>query len=142
VKLLKYIELRSGYRDDGPAWIGYVTLSKTRRTVYFNDRALMKLKGQQRGESGGNHVDLETGESFWVSGVKKNGQDRHRAGSGMVLIEAAALHEYLNVIGTDRLNLARYAVTNSIRSTDVARISKRANEAARDSDQHEMSKHD
>lgn len=31
----------------------------------------MKLKGQRRGESGGNYVDMETGESLWVSGVKK-----------------------------------------------------------------------
>jgi hypothetical protein len=30
----------------------------------------MKLKGQRRGESGGNYVDMVTGESFWVSGVK------------------------------------------------------------------------
>jgi hypothetical protein len=35
VKLLKYIELKSGYsNDDGPAWIGYVTPSKTGRTLY------------------------------------------------------------------------------------------------------------
>ena len=30
---------------------------------------------------------METGESYWVSGVKKDGQDRHWAGSGKVLIE-------------------------------------------------------
>jgi lactam utilization protein B len=45
----------------------------------------MKLKGQRRAESGGNYVDMETGESFWVSGVKKNGEDRRWAGSGKVL---------------------------------------------------------
>jgi hypothetical protein len=59
----------------------------------------MKLKGQRRGEAGGNHVDMETGESFCVSGVKKNGEDRHSAGSGKVLVEAAALSDYLNVTG-------------------------------------------
>jgi hypothetical protein len=47
----------------------------------------MKLKGQRRGDSGGNYIDMETGESFWVSGVKKNSQDRRWAGSGQVLIE-------------------------------------------------------
>jgi hypothetical protein len=95
VKLLRYVELKSGYSDNGPAWIGYVTTSKTGRTVFFNSRGLMKLKGQRRGESGGNYIDLETGESFWVSGVKKNGQDRHRAGSGKVPVEAAAVSQYL-----------------------------------------------
>ena len=75
--MLRYVELKSGYSDNGPAWIGYVTPSKTGRTIYFNGRALMKLKGQRRGDSGGNYCDMETGESFWVSGLKKNGQDRH-----------------------------------------------------------------
>jgi hypothetical protein len=80
VKLLRYIELKSGYSDNGPAWIGHVTPSKTGRMLYFNGRALMKLKGQRRGKSGGNYIDMETGESFWVSGVKKNGEDRHWQG--------------------------------------------------------------
>jgi hypothetical protein len=26
----------------------------------------MKLKGQRRGESGGNYIDMQTGESFWI----------------------------------------------------------------------------
>jgi hypothetical protein len=77
VNFLRYIELKSGYSDDGPAWIGYVQESKSGRTLYFNGRGLMKLKGQRRGDSGGNYVDMENGESFWVSGVKKDGQDRH-----------------------------------------------------------------
>jgi hypothetical protein len=114
VKLLKYIELKSGHSDNGPAWIGYVTPSKTRRTLYFNGRGLMRLKGQRRGESGGNYIDMETGESFWVSGVKKNGQDRHWAGSGKVQIEAAAVPEYLKAIAAHILDLSRCEVTNSI----------------------------
>ena len=46
-----------------------VEQSKTGRSLYFNGRGLMKLKGQRRGDSGGNYIDMETGESFWVSGV-------------------------------------------------------------------------
>ncbi|MGH9566063.1 MAG: hypothetical protein ACRD4I_08780, partial [Candidatus Angelobacter sp.] len=95
MKLLRYIELQSGHSDNGPAWIAYAEQSKTGRTLYFNGRGLMKLKGQRRGDSGGNYVDMETGESFWVSGVKKNGEDRHWAGSGKVLVEAAAVAEYV-----------------------------------------------
>lgn len=30
---LKYIELKSGYNDDGPAWIGYVEFSKFGKTI-------------------------------------------------------------------------------------------------------------
>jgi hypothetical protein len=69
VKMLRHIELKSGYSDNGPAWIGYVTSSKTGRTVYFNGRAVAKYKGQKRDCDGGNYRDLGSGESFWVSGL-------------------------------------------------------------------------
>jgi hypothetical protein len=94
VKVLRYIELKSGYSDNGLAWIGYATQSKTGRTLYFNGRGLVKLKGQRRGESGGNYIDMETGESFWVSGIKKNGEDRHWAGSGKTSLR---LRRLLNI---------------------------------------------
>ncbi len=127
MKLLRYIELKSGYADNGPAWIGYVTTSKTGRTLYFNGRGLIKLKGQRRGEMGGNYVDMESGESFWVSGVKKDGEDRHWAGSGKVLIEADAVSEYLKTIGADVLDKSRCEVTTSILQTDIERLSRLAN---------------
>ena len=50
---------------------------------------------------------METGESFWVSGVKENGEDRHWAGSGN-----AALSEYLKTIKAS-LDTSRCEVTNS-----------------------------
>jgi hypothetical protein len=127
VKLLRYIELKSGYADNGPAWIGYVTTSKTGRTLYFNGRGLIKLKGQRRAEMGGNYVDMESGESFWVSGVKKDGEDRHWAGSGKVLIEADAVSEYVKTIGADVLDKSRCEVTTSIIRTDIERLSRLAN---------------
>jgi hypothetical protein len=43
---------------------------------------------------------METGESFWVSGVKKNGQDRHWAGFGKVMVEA---RRFLNIWGSSAL---------------------------------------
>lgn len=91
----------------------------------------MKLKGQRRGDSGGNYFDMETGESFWVSGVKKNGEDRHWAGSGTVLVEAAAVSDYLKAIGAETLDGSRFKVTNTIRETDVERLSKLANTSAK-----------
>ncbi len=131
MKLLRYVELKSGHSDNGPAWIGYVTSSKTGRTLYFNGRGLMKLKGQRRGESGGNYVDMESGEAFWVSGVKKNAEDRHWAGSGKVLIEAAALADYLKAIGAKTLNTSRCEVTKSIQQTDIERLSLLANSSGK-----------
>jgi hypothetical protein len=131
VKFLRYIELKSGHSDNGPAWIAYVRQSKSGRTLYFNGRGLMKLKGQRRGDSGGNYVDMETGESFWISGVKKNGQDRHWAGSGKVLIEAAAVSDYLDTIKAEALDASRCEITNSIVETDIERLSRLANSQGR-----------
>ena len=41
---LMYIELKTGYSDDGPAWIGYVKTSKSKKTIYFNDHAFQAQK--------------------------------------------------------------------------------------------------
>lgn len=131
MKTLRYIELKSGHSDNGPAWIGYVKYSQTGRTIYFNGRGLMSLKGQRRGAMGGNYIDMETGEAFWVSGVKKNGEDRHWAGSGKVLVEAAAVPEYLRTIGAKGLDKSSCEVTNSIRRTDIERLTKLANAAGK-----------
>jgi hypothetical protein len=91
----------------------------------------MKLKGQRRGASGGNYADMATGESFWVSGVKKKGQDRHRAGFGKVLIEAAALSEYLNTINAKTLDTSRCEITKSIIETNIEELSRLANSSGR-----------
>ena len=70
---LTYIELKTGYSDNGPAWIGLVEFSKTGQTLYFDNKALKK---QKIPGSNSNHYDIETGDEYWVSGIKKNGQDR------------------------------------------------------------------
>ena len=61
-----YIELKTGYSDDGPAWIGCVKTSKTRKTIYFNDHAFQKSIG-----SYSNYIDIENGDEYWISGLKK-----------------------------------------------------------------------
>jgi len=91
----------------------------------------MKRKGQRRAESGGNYIDMETGESFWVFGVKKNGQDRHWAGSGKVLIEAAAVSDYLDTVKAGTLDTSRCEITNSVVKTDIERLSRLANSSGR-----------
>lgn len=105
--VLKYIELKSGYSDNGPAWIGRVRLSKSRQTVYFNGKALKRSGGQ--GISG-NHRDIETREEYWISGVKKDGTDRHWAGGGIVLIESSAVPEYLATVGATTLDKKRLKI--------------------------------
>lgn len=122
--MLRYIELKTGYNDNGPAWIGLVQLSKSGQTVYFNGKAL------KRGSTGaaGNHYDLETGDSYWISGVKKDGQDRHRAGSGKITIEASAVAEYLDTIGAKDLDLSKFEISDDFEPTDPAKLYSLENE--------------
>jgi len=105
--VLRYIELKTGYSDNGPAWIARVKVSKSGRTVYFNGKALKRATG---GGVSGNHFDIETRDEYWVSGVKKDGRDRHWAGSGLVSIESSAVTEYLQTIGAAELDPARFRV--------------------------------
>lgn len=86
-----YVEMKTGFNDDGPAWIGRVRFSKTGRTVYYRGRTLAR---KPSGGGPGNHYDVDTGEEFWISGVKKNGEDRHWAGKGPVEIDDDARDEY------------------------------------------------
>lgn len=125
IAMLKYIELKTGHHDNGPAWIGYVKMSKTGRTLYFNGRALHRLK---KGSIAGNYMDLETREEFWVSGIKKNGQDRHWAGSGKIRIEATAVADYLTLMGTRKLAAAKYEVFEDTLLTDGAKFHRLEND--------------
>ncbi len=95
---IRYIELKTGYHDDGPAWIGNVKESKSGKTVYFNDHAFQKYNGVS-----GNYYDVETYEEYWISHVKKNGEDRHWAGRGKVIIDKKVVDEYLQIVGRDAL---------------------------------------
>ena len=115
---LRYVELKTGYHDDGPAWIGYVSASRSARTIYFNGQAFRR---SSRGTSG-NYYDLETGSEYWISGVKRRGGDRHWAGSGKITIEAAAVEEYLAVTGAKELDRSRFVVSHTIRPTDVSKF--------------------
>ena len=91
---IMYIELKTGYAHNGPAWIGRVKFSKTGKTIYYKDKALQRGHGVN-----GNYFDVETGEEYWISGVKKDRQDRHWAGSGAVEIDEDAREEYLRIVG-------------------------------------------
>ncbi len=103
IKDLMYIELKSGYSDDGPAWIGYVKASKSKKTIYFNGHAFQKSRGCYS-----NYVDIETGDEYWISGLKKNECNRHWAGHGKVFVDNRAVEEYLRFIGEKELNKNRY----------------------------------
>ncbi len=63
---IMYVELKSGFNDNGPAWIGKVAYSKSDRTIYSNGKAFKKGSGIS-----GNYRDLETGDEYWISCLKR-----------------------------------------------------------------------
>lgn len=119
---LKYIELKSGYSDNGPAWIARVNESKSGRTVYFDDKALKKGQGIS-----GNYFDLETGEEYWISGIRKRGSNRHYAGSGKIRVEHRALGELLALLEVNELDSTLYEICESLRESDIQRLSQLEN---------------
>ena len=96
-KRIMYVENKHGLIDDFSAHIGWVTFSRTGKTVYYQDKVLNRLKG---GGVSGNHIDLETGDEYWVSGIKKRGSNTHWAKSTAVKIDEDAIEEYERIINS------------------------------------------
>ena len=57
----------------GPARIGRVTFSRTGCTLYYRDQTFQSLKGHG---FKANYFEIATGESYWISGPKRDGSDR------------------------------------------------------------------
>jgi hypothetical protein len=134
---IKYIELKSGYSNDGPAWVGLVEFSKSKRTLYFNDKAFRSLNGTG---IGANFYDVETGEEYWISGIKKNQQDRHWAGNGLVYIDERIVVDYMKIVNNEHLDSKKYKIVRVNEKSPIERIKKLENESIEDSDT--LSAHD
>jgi len=87
MKRIMYIEHKDQDGLDGPGRIGWVELSRSRRAYLYGERRLRKVVGFKH-----NCVDAETGDMFWVSGPKKNGEDKLYG--GVVEIDEDAREEY------------------------------------------------
>jgi hypothetical protein len=111
-----YVELIQGH--SGPAWIGYGQFNKSGRTVYFNGKVFGRAQGII-----GNHVDIKLGDEYWISGVKKNGEDRHWAGSGKIHIDNSVIDDYLKIIGETTLPKNKFMLVdlNNVPNKDLSR---------------------
>jgi len=94
------------------------------RTVYFNGKALKNSNAQG---IAGNYYDLENGDEYWVSGIKKNGTDRHWDGAGKIMIDRNIVDEYLSLVDSKDLDKNRYELTD-IKSTDKQKFAELENE--------------
>lgn len=91
---LMFVESYTGGNHNGPAWIGRGYFSKSGKTMYFDGKSI-SIHGYEIG----------TGDRYWISGVKKNGQDRHKYGPATlkVMIDETVVEEYLHFRGLDKL---------------------------------------
>ncbi len=93
-----YVENKDGDIDGVSARIGWVEFSQSGLSVYYRGRTLKRAKG---GGVSGNHYDDETGEEYWVSGVKKRGSNAHWAESVDIAIDEDAKEEYERIKKAD-----------------------------------------
>src|SRR5438445_11806926 len=87
---IMYIERKAGSLI-GSARIGRVTFSKTGKTVIYRGKQFRSLKGYGFKV---NYYEVGTGEEYWISGCKRNGQDRLYGKRVPVEIDADVREEY------------------------------------------------
>ena len=90
-----YVENKDGDIGGVDARIVWVTFSKLGCTVYYRGKALKQAKG---GGIKGNYFDEETGEEYWISGVRKRGSNAHWAASTNIAVDEDAIKEYEKIL--------------------------------------------
>jgi hypothetical protein len=84
-----YVENKSGDIDGVAARIGWVTFSRSGRSVYYRGRELARAKVVR-----GNHIDVATGDTYWVSGIKARGSNTHWAEASDFRVDEDARREH------------------------------------------------
>jgi hypothetical protein len=67
---IMWIERKQGLA--GPARIGRVTFSKSRKSIHYRGKTFHSLGGQG---FKANYAETGTGEEYWISGCRKDGKD-------------------------------------------------------------------
>ncbi len=87
---IMYIENKAQSLN-GSARIGRVTFSKSGRSLTYGGREFLPTTSAAKA----NYFDIATGEHYWISGPRKDGQDRLYEKSALpVEIDADVAEEY------------------------------------------------
>ena len=86
---IMYVEDKSEGLE-GPARIGRVFFSKSGKTLYYRGKKFRSLKGGYKA----NYFDVETGDEYWISGPRKDQNDRLYGGNRGVEIDDDVKDEY------------------------------------------------
>ena len=87
-----YIECKE-HSLTGPARIGRITFSRTMRSMYYNGREFMKVVGYKY-----NCIETQTGDLYWISGCKSDGNDTLYGGNKPISIDDDVREEYWSQI--------------------------------------------
>lgn len=91
---IMYIEDKSAGLE-GPARIGRVYFSKSGKTLYYHGLKFQSLKG-----SGfkANYYEVESGDEYWISGPRKDQNNRLYGGNRGVEIDEDVKDEYAALV--------------------------------------------
>lgn len=91
---IMYIENKSSGLV-GTARIGRVYFSKTGKTLYYRDQIFQSLKGAG---SKSNFFEISTGDRYWISGPRKDQNDKLYGGNRGVEIDENVKAEYMQFV--------------------------------------------
>ena len=83
-----YIESKADSLN-GSARIGRVLYSKTGQSVYYGGQTFYKIRGFKS-----NFIEESSRDEYWISGPKRNGEDRLYVSNIPVLIDEDVREEY------------------------------------------------
>jgi hypothetical protein len=95
---IMYIEDKSGGLE-GPARIGRVFFSKSGKSLYYQGQIFRSQKG---GGSKSNYYDVVSGMHYWISGPRKDQNDRLYGGNRGVQVDADVIDEYSRLVAKKR----------------------------------------
>ena len=84
---IMYIECK-GTGVEGPARIGRVTYSKSKRSLTYGGKTFIAIRGFKS-----NYLETESETEYWISGPKQKGGDR-LYGTGPVEVDEDVREEY------------------------------------------------
>jgi hypothetical protein len=91
---IMYIESKADGLE-GPAVIGRVFFSQSGKTLYYKGLKFKSLKGHG---FKANYIELESGDHYWISGPRKDQNDRLYGGNRGVLIDEDVREEYESMV--------------------------------------------
>ena len=74
------------------------------------------------------YIDIENGDEYWISGLKKEESNRHWTGHGKIILDRRAFNECLSLIGEKELPLNLFEIVDIEGRFSIERVKELLNE--------------